>query len=101
MTKLRGPAWLRIAAVSTISTINVERPRARSSAAPTRLKRRSTTPIRAVRAGTAELYRTGSGVVEDPAALRAWCEKAAEQGNPEATAKAPGPAQQSLSTSGI
>src|SRR5437588_386609 len=54
MTKLRGPAWLRIAAVSTISTMNVERPRARSSAAPTRLKRRSTMPIRAARAGTNE-----------------------------------------------
>ena len=33
------------AAVSTISTMNVERPRARSSAAPTRLNSRSTTPI--------------------------------------------------------
>ena len=52
MTRLRGPAWFRMVAVSTISTMKVERPRARSSAAPTRLNRRSTTPIRAARAGT-------------------------------------------------
>ena len=36
ITSERGPAWFRIAAVSTISTMKVERPRARSSAAPTR-----------------------------------------------------------------
>ena len=36
MTSACGPAWLRIAAVSIISTMKVERPRARSSAAPTR-----------------------------------------------------------------
>jgi hypothetical protein len=36
ITKLRGPACCRIAAVSTISTMNVERPRARLSLAPTR-----------------------------------------------------------------
>jgi hypothetical protein len=37
ITSALGPAWFRIAAVSTISTMKVERPRARSSAAPTRL----------------------------------------------------------------
>ncbi len=52
MTSARRPAWFRIAAVSTISTMKVERPRARSSAAPTRLKTASTTPISAARAGT-------------------------------------------------
>ena len=36
MTSERSLAWLRIAAVSTISTMKVERPRARSSEAPTR-----------------------------------------------------------------
>src|SRR5712671_5251541 len=41
-----------MAAVSTISTMKVERPRARSSAAPTREKRRSTTPSLARFAGT-------------------------------------------------
>ena len=35
-TSERGPAWCRMAAVSVISTMKVERPRARSSAAPTR-----------------------------------------------------------------
>ena len=54
MTKERSVAWLRMAAVSTISTMKVERPRARSSAAPTRLNRRSTTPICARAAGTKE-----------------------------------------------
>ena len=52
ITSERGVAWLRIAAVSTISTMKVERPRARSSAAPTRENSRSTTPICARRAGT-------------------------------------------------
>ena len=42
----RPSAWLRMAAVSTISTMKVDRPRARSSAAPTRVNRRSTMPIR-------------------------------------------------------
>ena len=46
-TSERGPAWCRIAAVSVISTMKVLRPRARSSAAPTRLNSRSTTPIAA------------------------------------------------------
>ncbi|MNI27310.1 hypothetical protein D3C73_810420 [compost metagenome] len=41
-----------MAAVSTISIMKVERPRARSSPAPTRLNRRSTTPSRIDRAGT-------------------------------------------------
>ena len=41
-----------MAAVSTISTMKVERPRARSSAAPTRENRRSTIPICADSAGT-------------------------------------------------
>ena len=54
MTSARSPAWLRIAAVSTISTMKVERPRARSSDAPTRLNSRSTTPICARAAGTKE-----------------------------------------------
>jgi hypothetical protein len=54
MTSARGPAWLRMAAVSTISTMKVERPRARSSAAPTRLNSRSTMPIWADSAGTKE-----------------------------------------------
>ena len=48
------PPGLRIAAVSTISTMKVERPRARSSAAPTRLNRRSTMPMWADFAGTYE-----------------------------------------------
>src|SRR5207248_2863084 len=39
-------------AVSTISTMKVERPRARSSAAPTRENSRSTMPMPARRAGT-------------------------------------------------
>src|SRR5215472_3813787 len=52
MTSARSPAWLRMAAVSTISTMKVEWPRARSSAAPTRENSRSTTPICAARAGT-------------------------------------------------
>ena len=50
MTRARGPARLSIAAVSTISTMKVERPRARSSAAPTRLNRRSTAPREQARA---------------------------------------------------
>ena len=44
----------RIAAVSLISTMNVDSPRARLSAAPTRVKIRSTMPTRARRAGTNE-----------------------------------------------
>ena len=43
-----------MAAVSTISTMKVERPRARSSAAPTRENSRSTTPMCAGCAGTKE-----------------------------------------------
>ena len=52
MTSERSVAWFRMAAVSTISTMKVERPRARSSAAPTRENSRSTTPMWAERAGT-------------------------------------------------
>ncbi len=52
MTRLAGVAWFKIAAVSTISTMKVERPRARSSAAPTRENSRSITPITARSAGT-------------------------------------------------
>ena len=52
MTSERAVAWFRMPAVSTISTMKVERPRARSSAAPTRENRRSTMPMRAERAGT-------------------------------------------------
>ena len=44
MTKLRSVACAMIAAVSTISTMKVERPRARLSDAPTRLNSRSTRP---------------------------------------------------------
>ena len=47
--RLRGVACARIAAVSIISTMNVERPRARLSEAPTRLNRRSTRPQRRLR----------------------------------------------------
>ena len=52
MTRLCGVAWARIAAVSTISTMKVERPRARLSDAPTRLNKRSTMPTLARLAGT-------------------------------------------------
>ena len=52
ITKDDGVARFRIAAVSTISTMKVERPRARSSAAPTRENNRSTMPIVALVAGT-------------------------------------------------
>ena len=45
-------AWCRIAAVSTISVMKVDCPRARSSCAPTRVKMRSTSPTRARAAGT-------------------------------------------------
>ena len=51
MTKLRSVACARIAAVSTISTMKVERPRARLSDAPTRLNSRSTRPSVARRRG--------------------------------------------------
>ena len=48
----RDVAVFRIAAVSVISTIKVERPRARLSDAPMRVKMRSIRPSRAERAGT-------------------------------------------------
>ncbi len=50
--RLRGVAWLRMLAVSVISTMKVDWPRARLSLAPTRVKIRSTTPMRAALAGT-------------------------------------------------
>ena len=50
--KLRGVAVFRMTAVSVISTMNVERPRARLSLAPMRVKTRSTTLSLADRAGT-------------------------------------------------
>ncbi len=52
MTRLRGVALFRMLAVSVISTMNVLWPRLSSSVAPTRANRRSTTPIRALLAGT-------------------------------------------------
>ena len=51
-TRLRGVTLLRIDAASTISTRNVDWPRARLSCAPTRVNTRSITPMRAERAGT-------------------------------------------------
>ena len=48
----RPVALLRMFAVSLISTMKVEWPRASSSLAPTRQKMRSTQPMRADRAGT-------------------------------------------------
>ena len=50
----RGVALLRMFAVSCISTRKVERPRARSSPAPIRVKTRSRTPRRIAVAGTNE-----------------------------------------------
>ena len=47
--QLRGVAVLRILAVSVISTMKVDWPRARSSLAPMRVKMRSTMPRRALR----------------------------------------------------
>src|SRR2546422_7362365 len=51
-TRLLGVTLLRIDAASTISTRKVDWPRARLSWAPTRVNTRSTTPMRAERAGT-------------------------------------------------
>ncbi|MNV26892.1 hypothetical protein D3C71_1180220 [compost metagenome] len=51
-TRLRAVALLRMLAVSVISTIKVERPEARSSDAPMRVKMRSMGPMRALSAGT-------------------------------------------------
>ena len=50
--KLRGVAVLRITAVSVISTMKVERPRARLSEAPMRVKMRSIKGRLADSAGT-------------------------------------------------
>ena len=52
MTRLRSVALFMMLAVSFISTMRVERPVARSSEAPTRVKMRSTMPMRAASAGT-------------------------------------------------
>ena len=52
--RLRAVALFRMFAVSCISTMNVLRPRARSSLAPTRVNTRSTIPISASAAGTNE-----------------------------------------------
>ena len=54
MTRLRDVALCRMFAVSCISTMNVDWPRAMLSDAPTRANRRSTTGSFAVRAGTNE-----------------------------------------------
>ena len=51
-TRLCSEALFRMLAVSSISTMKVERPPARSSEAPMREKTRSTGPRVAVRAGT-------------------------------------------------
>ena len=51
-TRLAAVALFRIVAVSFISTMKVERPPARSSAAPMRVKIWSIGPSRAARAGT-------------------------------------------------
>ena len=52
MIRLRAVAPRRIAAVSRISTMNVDSPRARLSPAPTRVNTRSQMPMRALRAAT-------------------------------------------------
>ena len=54
MMKLRGVAVFRITAVSVISTMKVERPRARLSEAPMRVKMRSMMGRSAASAGTNE-----------------------------------------------
>jgi hypothetical protein len=51
-TRLSRVALFRMFAASVISTMKVERPPARSSAAPMRVKMRSTGPISAASAGT-------------------------------------------------
>jgi uncharacterized membrane protein len=51
-TRLSRVALFRMLAVSVISTMNVERPPARSSAAPMRVKIRSSGPITRDSAGT-------------------------------------------------
>ena len=47
-------AWRRMSATSVISTMKVDWPADRSSLAPMRVKIRSTTPMRALAAGTKE-----------------------------------------------
>ena len=51
-TRLRDVAWCRMFAVSCISAMNVDWPRAMLSDAPTRAKMRSTSGSFASRAGT-------------------------------------------------
>jgi hypothetical protein len=53
-TRLRAVAWLRMFAVSSISTMKVLWPVAMSSWAPIRVKIRSTRPTLALAAGTKE-----------------------------------------------
>lgn len=50
--RLRGVAWRRMDAVSSISSMNVERSRVRSSAAPILVNTASTMPMAALWAGT-------------------------------------------------
>ena len=52
ITNDRGVAWWRMLAVSVISTMKVDSPRANMSDAPTRVKMRSVRPITASVAGT-------------------------------------------------
>ena len=50
-------------AVSVISTMKVDMPRARSSCAPTRVKMRSQSPIEALEAGTKEPAWASSTII--------------------------------------
>ncbi|MDT4861475.1 hypothetical protein FQZ97_960810 [compost metagenome] len=59
-TRLLGVLADRMAAASVISIMNVERPPARSSAAPMRVKMRSILPMRARAAGTKLPMRASS-----------------------------------------
>ena len=69
-TRERGPAWCRIAAVSVISTMKVERPRARSSAAPTRREQ----PVDDADAGGFRRHRqAGLGQHDDQSVLPQKC----------------------------
>ncbi len=52
ITSERGVAWWRMLAVSVISTMKVDSPRASMSDAPTRVKMRSVSPMVADAAGT-------------------------------------------------
>jgi len=61
-TRLRSVALCRMFAVSVISTIEGERPPPRSSAAPMRVKIRSSGPKRALSAGTKEPMWANSAI---------------------------------------